>query len=384
MSRARTFADLATASEESSLANRNLLINGDMSVAQRGTSLSVVHDGTVSGHSCDRWELQLSTSGNALDQLEGTLAQVAVTDLAGFNNALKWTTTEPESAIDANETFDICQKIEAQHCQRLGFGLSSAKSSTLSFYVKSSVTGTYGINVYKADSTARQLTSTYTINSADTWEKKTITIPGDTDSSGTIADDTGEGLRISWHLGTGSDSTSSNTALTWTNFADAGWAYGHAQNGVATTDNATWFLTGVQWEVGTVATPFEQQSYGDNLARCQRYYFQVGKYPSSSGYGILGTFAAADTSSGFTLVDFPVYMRTEPTFSHSGTASDYSLYITNSHKAGSGGFSASSGDILKHMYVYTEHSGGITAGDAGHLTTNNNNTDAFLGFSAEL
>ena len=77
-------------------------------------------------------------------------------------------------------------------------------------------------------------------------------------------------------------------------------------------------------------------------------------------------------------------MRTEPTFSHSGTASDYSLYITNSHKAGSGGFSASSGDILKHMYVYTEHSGGITAGDAGHLTTNNNNTDAFLGFSAEL
>ena len=201
MSRARTFADLATASEESSLANRNLIINGDMAIAQRGTSLSIVHDGTSDGYACDRWLLQ---EGNH-DQTEGTLAQVAVTDLAGFNNALKWTTTEPESAIAADETFDICQKIEAQHCQRLGYGLSSAKSATISFYVKSSVTGTYGIGVYKPDTTTRQLTSTYTISSADTWEKKTITIPGDTDSSGTIADDTGEGLRISWHLGTRSN-----------------------------------------------------------------------------------------------------------------------------------------------------------------------------------
>jgi hypothetical protein len=274
MSKAAELAALI--GSQSSLANRNLIINGDMAIAQRGTSLSIVHDGTTDGYACDRWLLQLSTSGNALDQLEGTLAQVAVTDLAGFNNALKWTTTEPESAIDANETFDICQKIEAQHCQRLGFGLSSAKSSTLSFYVKSSVTGTYGINVYKPDTTTRQLTSTYTINSANTWEKKTITIPADTDSSGTIADDTGEGLRISWHLGTGSDSTSSNTALTWTDFADAGWAYGHAQNGVATTDNATWFLTGVQWEVGEVATAFEHESFADNLRRCQRYFRQIG------------------------------------------------------------------------------------------------------------
>lgn len=108
MSRARTFADLATASEENSLANRNLIINGDMSVAQRGTSLSIVHDGTSDGYACDRWLLQEVNH----DQTEGTLAQVAVTDLAGFNNALKWTTTEPESAIAADESFDICQKLK--------------------------------------------------------------------------------------------------------------------------------------------------------------------------------------------------------------------------------------------------------------------------------
>jgi hypothetical protein len=309
MSKAAELAALI--GSQSSLANRNLLINGDMSVAQRGTSLSIVHDGTSDGYACDRWLLQ---EGNH-DQTEGTLAQVAVTDLAGFNNALKWTTTEPESAIAADETFDICQKIEAQHCQRLGYGLSSAKSATLSFYVKSSVTGTYGINVYKPDTTTRQLTSTYTINSADTWEKKTITIPGDTDSGGTIADDNGSGLRITWHLGTGSNFTSANTALTWTNYADAGWAYGHAQNGVLTTDNATWFLTGVQFEIGEVATPFQHESYGDNLIRCRRYFQQ---YDATNAYTRFALGVAYDGSSIAAPLNLPVQMRAAPTFGSSG------------------------------------------------------------------
>ena len=90
------------------------------------------------------------------------------------------------------------------------------------------------------------------------------------------ADDNGSGLRISWHLGTGSNFTSSNTALTWTNYADAGWAYGHAQNGVLTTDNATWLLTGVQFEVGEVATPFEYETFADNLQKCKRYFQTLG------------------------------------------------------------------------------------------------------------
>ena len=314
MSRARTLADLATASEESSLANRNLIINGDMSVAQRGTSLSIVHDSVSDGYACDRWLLQ--EQGH--DETEGTLAQVAVTDLAGFNNALKWTTTEPESAIDANEAIDICQKIEAQHCQRLGYGLSSAKSATLSFYVKSSVTGTYGINVYKPDSTSRQLTSTYTISSADTWEKKTITIPGDTDSGGTINDDNGEGLRISWHLGTGSGMASADNALTWTNYADAGWAFGHAQNGVLTTDNATWFLTGVQFEIGEVATPFQHESFADNVQKCQRYFAKsnsIGTAPAENseiGY-TYASVSLSGTDVRVPFVTYPVRMRAAAT-----------------------------------------------------------------------
>tara|TARA_R100000008_G_scaffold85465_1_gene75487 strand:+ start:506 stop:1636 length:1131 start_codon:yes stop_codon:yes gene_type:complete len=376
MSKAAELAALI--GSQSSLANRNLLINGDMSVAQRGTSLSIVHDGTSDGYACDRWLLQ---EGNH-DQTEGTLAQVAVTDLAGFNNALKWTTTEPESAIAADETFDICQKIEAQDCQRLGYGLSSAKSATLSFYVKSSVTGTYGINVYKPDTTTRQLTSTYTISSANTWEKKTITIPGDTDSSGTIADDNGAGLRISWHLGTGSDYTSSNTALTWTDYANAGWAYGHAQNGVLTTDNATWFLTGVQFEVGEVATPFEHESYGDNLARCQRYYYQESTDADDVG-GKIGIASSAST----VVVDhaLPVPMRSKPSIS----LSNANIRIGDMVAAG---FSISGGSVSLNSYSGNVSCTYILAGFSGLTSyraylTEPRTSDGSIGipqFAAEL
>ena len=322
MSRARTFADLATASEEGSLASPNMLINGDMAIAQYGTSLSIVHDGTSAGYACDRWLVQETQH----DELEGTLAQVAVTDLAGFTHALKWTTTEPESAIAANEAFDICQKIEAQNCQRLAYGLSSAKRATLSFWVKSSVTGTYGVNFYKDDSagslTTKNFTSTYAISSADTWEKKTITVPADTASSGGITDDNGEGLRISWHLGTGSDFTSQDTSAAWTDYTNAGWAYGHAQNGVVTTDNATWFLTGVQFEIGDVATPFKHESFADNIARCLRYYQKSYDYGTAPGTattgGELGNdgFDNDDVSSSVQLIDFHSYyceLRDAPT-----------------------------------------------------------------------
>ena len=376
MSRARTFADLATASEESSLSNRNMIINGDMSVAQRGTSLSIVHDGTSDGYACDRWLLQ---EGNH-DQTEGTLAQVAVTDLAGFNNALKWTTTEPESAIAADEAFDICQKIEAQHCQRLGYGLSSAKSATLSFYVKSSVTGTYGIGVYKPDTTTRQLTSTYTINSADTWEKKTITIPGDTDSSGTIADDNGSGLRITWHLGTGSNFTSANTALTWTNYADAGWAYGHAQNGVITTDNATWFLTGVQFEIGEVATPFQHESYGDNLARCQRYFYAaVYKGTADASYFGTGFYYSSSLILGF--LHHKVEMRAKPTLTSSTGTNDFAL-IRSGGTDSVDDFALNSANTLGTSIINNSDASG-TAGDAGGLYISDN-TNCFIYLSAEL
>ena len=382
MSKARQLADNGLAAP-----NRNILINGAMNVAQRGTSLAIVHDGTSDGYTCDRWLLQEVQH----DQLEGTLEQVAVTDLAEFNNALKWTTTEPESAIAANEDFNICQKIEAQNCQRLAFGLSGANKTTLSFYVKSSVTGTYGVNFYKADSagdlTSKNFTSTYTINSANTWEKKTIAVVADTSSSGAIVDDTGEGIRISWMLGTGSDFTSQNTSTAWTDYADSGWAYGHAQNGVVTTDNATWFLAGVQFEVGEAATPFEHKTFAQDLADCQRYY-QHHQGVSGAPYKVFGNAHNQTTNFANVTVSLATTMRALPTLKQTGTASNYGLYIKNAIIALASdisiGTSSDDGTQTGQFLIgATTASSALTTGESGELLANNNTT-AYLGLDAEL
>ena len=380
MSRARDFADLAAAYSGGALANRNMIINGNMAINQRSVNLSIVHDGTSSGYACDRWLVQEVQH----DELEGTLEQVAVTDLAGFKNALKWTTTEPESAIAANEAFDICQKIEGQNCQRLAYGLAGAKKATLSFWVKSSVTGTYGVNFYKDDAagalTAKNFTSTYAISSADTWEKKTVTVPADTGSSGAINDDTGEGLRISWHLGTGSDFTSQDTSSAWTDYTNAGWAYGHAQNGVTTTDNATWFLTGVQFELGEVATPFEDISYGDNLAKCQRYlYVVIPKGIGAASYFGNGWYYDTDKVLGF--IHFPVTMRAVPTLEVSNASNDFGIYRA-ADKDDFDDFILNSANI-KGMNISNLSDVSGTAGHAGGLYLNDA-TNAYLHVMSEI
>jgi len=339
---------------------RNIIINGAMQVFQRG-SATFNHNATATAnlYGLDRYQFQSSNQ----DELEGTITQVADAPV-GFTNSLKWTTTEPESAIAADETFDCCQKIEAQDLQQLAFGTSSAKKLTLSFYVKSSVTGTYGINVYKADSTARQLTSTYTISSANTWEEKTIIIPADTDSGGTIANDNGEGLRITWHLGTGSNFTSANNALTWSNYADGGWAFGHAQNGVATTDNATWQLTGVQLEVGEQATPFEHRSFGEELALCQRYCIDLN--PASGGQSTAPYIMSGmvyQSTLVIANVSLPHEMRVAPTLILTGDAGNFSVVEVTSTRACTGfginGMTNSGGGIN-----WTCGGGGMTGGNA--------------------
>jgi len=340
---------------------RNIVINGAMQINQRG-SVVFNHAATATAnlYGLDRFQFQ----STGLDQLEGTIAQVADAPV-GFTNSLKWTTTEPESAIAAAETFDCCQKIEAQNLQQLAFGTSSAKKLTLRFYVKSSVAGTYGINVFKADSTARQLTSTYTISSANTWEEKTINIPADTNSGGTIANDNGEGLRITWHLGTGSNFTSANTALTWTNYADAGWAFGHAQNNVALTDNATWQLTGVQLEVGSQATPFESRSFGEELALCHRYLY-VQREDASTGDGLFGTGQCNNTTSlhlGFPH-SVPMRLAHGSTFIFD-TVTDYRVQSAGGLDVCSAisGVNSSPNTSL----VFATVSSGLVAGDGGNL-----------------
>ena len=326
MTKAAELAKLGEVMTNSQIGGRrNLIINGAMQINQKQTG-TFNHNTTATAnlYGIDRFQFQSSN----LDELEGSITKVADAPV-GFTNSMKWTTTEPESSIGAAETFDCCQKIEAQDLQQLAFGTSSAKKLTLRFYVKSSVTGTYGINLYKADSTARQLTSTYTISSANTWEEKTFTFPADTDSGATIANDTGEGLRISWLLLMGSNFTSSDTALTWTNYADAGFAFGHAQNGVATTDNATWQLTGVQLEIGDQATPFEHRSFAEELRLCKRYY----EYLSMGVYPLLYANTSQELGNFFWKVD----KRVQPTMSAANNGGSHDLSIQSSYPL-SGGY----------------------------------------------
>lgn len=252
---------------------RNLIINGAMQVAQRGTSISYAHDGTTAAYNLDRFNFGMRTTA---DEYDCTVAQVSDSP-DGFSNSLKITTGTAESAIGADEYYQLYQPIEAQNLQLLGYGTSSAKAMTLSFYVKSSLTGTFASSFYQADDN-RILNKTYTINSANTWERKTISIPADT--TGVIDNDNGGGMWVYWGFGAGSDFDGGTTATNWAAYTTTNFFDSSGSDALITTAGATWQVTGVQLEVGEDASDFEHRSYADELHRCRRYYqkLQGGLY----------------------------------------------------------------------------------------------------------
>ena len=285
--------------------DKNLLINSDMQVAQHGTSKAMAHDGSTSVYVVDRFTMAF---GGTHEQLDGTYAQVADHPLSANGKSLKWTTGTAESSYDADEYLYAAQIIEAQNLQRINNGNSNAVPITLSFYVKSSVTGTFAVGIYKEDSTARIFNKTYAISSANTWEKKTITFAGDT-SGGGIVNDNGRGFYINWHLAAGSNAVGGGSNGAWKNYGGlSDWADGQATNAIATTSSATWQLAQCQLEIGEVATPFEHRSFGDELFSCQRYFSHavtcIG--PASSG-SLIQAFAS-----------LPKQMRAAPSYSVSG------------------------------------------------------------------
>ena len=309
MSLARDIADLGAVTARldtvgasgGALSNRNLIINGSQIVNQRGTQTVSASATTQFGP--DRFKL--ITSG--LDNFVGTIAQDSdVPSGSGFANSLKITTTTAESAIDAPEYFYLNHTIEAQNLQQLAYGTSSAKKVTLSFWVKSTITGTFALGLYKPDNTTQIHVKTYTINDASTWEYKTITFGANALSGGAIANDNGAGIEVAWHLAVGSNFKGTDTSSGWGGYSSATWGNGQGTDAVITTTNATFQITGCQMEVGDTATDFEHpRSFGDELQSCQRYFqksVQNGStsYPSSDGY-----------ARGMYL--FPVRMRNDPT-----------------------------------------------------------------------
>jgi len=256
MSKAADLARTASASE-TALSNRNLMINGDMQVAQRGADINSVANG---GFCTDRFKISYANTDNLVLNLDQS------TDTpAGFSSSLKLSVGTVESALAADEYLQFGQKIEAQNLQQLIYGTSSAKTLTLSFWVKSSATGTYAVSIFQSDAT-KYYSTTYTINSANTWEYKTVEINGNV--SNVITNDNGEGLRVNWTLSAGTNYTSGSNGA-WG--AITNWSVGHNVSWI-TTSGATFFITGVQLEVGTVATPFEHRSVGQELFLCERYF----------------------------------------------------------------------------------------------------------------
>jgi hypothetical protein len=327
MSKARQLADLGNVYDDGALSNRNLIINGAMQVAQRGTSFVVPPNGT---YTLDRFKPYFTTTH---DQLSPTVTQSSDAP-DGFSNSLMWTTTTAETTVDANELAYVWHMIEAQNCQQLAYGTSSAKAVTLSFWVKSSIAGTYAVSIYAGDA-SKVTGTTYSVVSANTWEYKTLTFSGN--SADVINNDNGEGLRINWVLGAGSGYTSSDNT-SWVSYSDAVWAYGHAANALVTTSGATWQITGVQLEVGDTATPFEHRSYGDELARCKRYFEHAGA-SSNTDY----TFKMQGAVEGETVtacqIGYLVEKRAAPTVS---------LGTLQAFQIGLGGWTTSGMSVTSH------------------------------------
>jgi hypothetical protein len=294
-------ATTQTLATQNALGVRNLIINGDMRIAQRGSSLAT---SSSEGYIIDRY-LVGSFNGNTITYSQDT----DVPSGYGFTNSMKATNTTGTAA----STFEsICQRMEGLITSQLDFGSASAKQITLSFWVKSSVTGTYNVG-FRNSANNRGYVADYTISSANTWEKKTVTITGDT--TGTWLTTNGIGIRTFFILGASAGNSTSPD--TWSASANMGST--NLSNTWTTTSGATFYITGVQLEVGDTATPFEHRPYDMELAKCQRYYNRFG-YPfktPNTGRRI-GAGQAPLTTTGIVCIPTPVTMRSEPSFDWSG------------------------------------------------------------------
>jgi len=317
MSRARDFANLAGSADAGGLTGRNLIINGAMQVAQRGTQSSVT---SAQYGSCDRF-YWFSSAGDTVTLSQDTSAP------DGFQNSFKLAISTADSSLGANELARIEQRIEGQNLRHLKYGVSSAESVTLSFYVKTNKTGTYAASIFE-ETGSNVISKTYTVSSADTWEFKSITFPGLTSAS--ISATNGTGLRIWWGIGAGSNYTGgSNDA--WTSGA-TNWFEGQAVNVLDSTSN-TFFLTGVQLEVGDKATPFEHRSFSEELFMCERYFQKTYKHSDTFGTNTSEgciNFVPHNTGDAYSIA-YSREMRANPT-------------VTTTRKNGSANSSAQRGD----------------------------------------
>jgi hypothetical protein len=346
---------------------KNRIINGAMVIDQRNAGASVSTTGS-SVYTLDRWKATYSqTTKFTVQQNAGS-----VTPPVGFSNYLGCTSTSAYS-ITSSDFFLLSQQIEGLNTADLAWGTASASPVTISFWVRSSLTGTFGGVVCNSNQD-RSYPFSYTISAANTWEQKSVTIAGDT--TGTWLSTSGTGLWLKFGIGVGS--TYSGTAGAWSSTQYLASATGATS--VVGTSGATFYITGVQLEKGSTATSFDYRPYGTELALCQRYYYRL----TPSGLG--NDYASGwnnSTTVAFINISFPVSMRISPSsLEQTGTASNYSTRtagatVTNCSDVPSF-YSASTNTSMLLLTVAS----GLTAGQGANLRPNA--TTAFLAWSAEL
>jgi len=350
--------------------NRNIIINGAMNVAQRNTSVSSLSS-TATYSTCDRWMVQYGTAGTFTESQSSTAPD-------GFANSLKLDCT----TADASPGYLlIIQNVEGHNVQQIKKGTSNALRTVMSFHVRSNKTGTYQVNIFDKDNT-RIVGASYTIDSANTWEKKSVTFPADT--TGAFDDDNNNSLQIEWWLASGSTYNTGTLPTAWETRDNADRAAAlNVAIGASTDDE--FYITGVQFEIGDVATPFEHEDFGTTLAKCQRYY-TIEKAGTGGTYKRLALGQCQDSTSAGFIMSLSTPLRGTPTLETSGNSNHYQTYSAGAVDTLTGILLTSDSDAgtYNHNIAFNVTvSSGLVAGDAASLVTNNN-ASYYLAFDAEL
>jgi hypothetical protein len=344
---------------------KNRIINGAMVIDQRNAGASVTALDSVP---VDRFRFE----GSQTSKLTWQQNAGSVTPPVGFTNYLGATSSSAYS-ITSTDFFLISQRIEGYNMADLGWGTANAKTVTISFWVRSSLTGNFG-GVIANNAANYNYPFTYSIPTANTWTTISVTIAGAT--SGTWLTTNGSGITVRFGLGVGS--TYSGTAGAWTTTANIFSSTGATS--VVGTNGATFYITGVQLEVGVTATGFDYRPYGTELALCQRYYYRW--IPSSTNNPIGNGFAYS-TTPAFIQIPFPVIMRDRPSaLEQSGTASDYRLVRAGPTTINLSIVPVYSNASTANAQIVATVSSGLTTGEG--ITMQSNSTSGYLGWSAEL
>jgi hypothetical protein len=348
---------------------RNIIINGDMSIAQRGISATGLGNGDTGYYTVDRWQFGEDVGSPTY---EFTMSQETdVPTGQGFAKSLKMDCTTAQGSLVGFDSCQIRTIIEGQNLQYLKKGTANALSTTLSFWVKTNKTGTYIAELFDDDNT-RQISKSYTVNVANTWEKKTVTFEGDT--TGAFNNDNGRSLYLVFWLVAGSSFSSGTLSTTWTSNTNANRAVG--QVNLADSTSNDFYITGVQLEAGTSASDFEFLPYDVNLQRCQRYFISYGGETQYERFGVGTVFSS---SVALIQIHYPVSMRARASLSfenisnHKIIAGSVQSYFT--------GYTEDSSSTKIAHFECTGASG-LTIGQASMLFAIN--TNVRLQLSAEL